>query len=59
MGVSMWINEKKKESGKRILIFACETTYDRDRWIAAIDYLKTKAIYEAYSKNNKLVSFMG
>jgi len=55
----MWINEKKKESGKRILIFACETTYDRDRWIAAIDYLKTKAIYEAYSKNNKLVSFMG
>ena len=40
------------------MIFSCKKPFDRDKWIAAIDYLKTRAIYEAYSKNNRLVSFM-
>mgnify|MGYP007004933629 CR=1 FL=1 len=40
------------------MIFSCRNTFDRDKWIAAIDYLKTRAIYEAYAKNNRLVSFM-
>ena len=59
LGVSMWLNAKKKESGRRDIVFACDSSEERDKWIAAIDYLKTRAIYEAYSKNNKLVSFMG
>ena len=32
---------------------------DRDRWLAAIDFLKTKAIFDTYAKKNSLVNFMG
>ena len=47
---------RKKEAGKRDITFACNTTQDRDKWTASIDYLKTRAIYKAYAKKNKLVS---
>ena len=58
LGVSLYEDRKKTLAGKRDLIFTCHTPFDRDKWIAAIDYLKTRAIYESYSKNNRLVSFM-
>ena len=58
LGVSLHEKYKAKEAGKRDIIFTCKTEYDRDRWAAAIEYLKTRAIYEAYAKNNKLVSFI-
>ena len=58
LGVSLYEKPKQKEAGKRDIIFTCKTEYDRDRWAAAIEYLKTRAIYEAYAKNNKLVSFI-
>ena len=54
--VSVHQTLNKKEAGKRDIIFTCYSKHDRDRWIAAIDYLKTRAIYQAYAKKNKLVS---
>ena len=45
-------------TGKRHVIFTCPTAQNRDKWYAAIEYLKTKSIYDSYSKNNALVNFM-
>ena len=50
---------KKKEAGRRTLIFGCESELIRDKWLAAIDYLKTKAMFDLYQKKNSLVNFMG
>lgn len=58
LGVSLYEKQNKVQSGKRDLIFSCNNAFERDKWIAAIDYLKTRAIYETYSKSNRLVSFM-
>ena len=41
------------------MTFSCETVFIRDKWIAAIDYLKTRSIYDSYVKNNQLVNFTG
>ena len=57
--VSMRFNSKKKEMGRDTLVFGCETEFDRDRWIAAIDYLKIKAGYDNYRNKNALVNFYG
>ena len=59
ISVSVHINEKGKEAGKRDITFSCHSPQDRDRWIAAIDYLKTRSIYDAYAKKNTLVNFLG
>ena len=58
LGVSLYEQRGKEHAGKRDLIFTCKNPFERDKWIAGIDYLKTRAIYEAYQKNNRLVSFM-
>ena len=59
LGVSMHMNEKGKEAGKRDITFSCFSQESRDRWVAAIDYLKTRSIYDAYAKKNTLVNFLG
>ena len=46
-------------AGRRTIIIACKSELIRDRWLAAIEYLKTKAIFDAYAKKNTLVNFMG
>ena len=52
LGVSMHSTKWKKEAGKRDITFVCKVTEDRDKWTASIDYLKTRAIYQAYAKKN-------
>ena len=59
LGVSLHINVKGKEAGKRDITFSCKTKEARDRWVAAIDYLKTRSIYDVYAKKNALVNFLG
>ena len=56
ISVSMSIDNKKREQGKCDLIFSCDSVEARDRWMACIDYLKTKAIFDAYSKNNYFIN---
>ena len=48
LGVSLYEQRGKEHAGKRDLIFSCKNSFERDKWIAGIDYLKTRAIYEAY-----------
>lgn len=57
ISVTMYHDRKNEEKGKRDLFFACETAEIRDKWMIAIDYLKTRAIYDAYAKKNTLSNF--
>ena len=41
----------------RDVIFSADTDEIRDKWIIAIEYLKTKAIYDAYAAKNRNVGF--
>ena len=45
-----------KEMPKRDIAFSCDTEEARDKWIIAIDFLKTKAIYDEYAKKNQCVN---
>lgn len=35
-----------------------KTEQERDKWMAAIDYLKTRAIYDQYAKKNHMIHFV-
>ena len=52
LGLSMYDKNHKTKAGKRNVIFTCKNFQERDKWVATIDFLKTKAIYDAYAKNN-------
>ena len=58
ISVTMWYDRDKKEKPKRDLFFSCDTREERDKWMTAIDYLKTRAIFDAYAKKNTLVNFI-
>ena len=58
ISVTMYYDKKDEEQRKRDIFFSCDTEEARDRWMIAIDYLKTRAIYDAYAKKNTLVNFL-
>lgn len=55
----MHIDKKKKLCGRRTILIRFPSEIDRDRWMATIDYLKTRAIHNEYVKKYKLVNFLG
>ena len=57
ISVTMHYDRKGEEKGKRNVWLSCDSAEIRDKWIIAIDYLKTRAIYEAYAKKNTLANF--
>lgn len=57
IGVTMWTDKRKEEKGKRDFFFSCDDILTRDKWMIAIDFLKTKAVYDAYSRKNRDVQF--
>ena len=57
ISVTMYLDKKNEEKGKRDIFFSCDTPEMRDKWMIAIDYLKTRAIYDAYAKKNTLANF--
>ena len=57
LSVTMWTNKKGEEKGRREFFFSCENEILRDKWMIAIDYLKTKAIYDAYTSKNRNIDF--
>ena len=57
--VSLHFTRKKKEAGRRSIIFGCNSEHECDMWMAAIEFLKTKAIYDAYAKQNLFVNLSG
>lgn len=58
ISVTMYYDRKKDEKPKRDIYFSCDSAEERDKWIIAIDYLKTRAIFDAYAKKNTLVNFI-
>ena len=57
LGVTMWTDKKKEEKGRREFFFGCHNELERDKWMIAIEFLKTKAVYDAYSLKNSNVNF--
>ena len=57
LSVTMWTDKSGNEKGKREFFFSCDNEIQRDKWIIAIEYLKTKAIYDAYADKNRNVGF--
>ena len=57
LSVTMWLDKKGNEKGRREFFFSCDNEGDRDKWIIAIEYLKTKAIYDTYAGKNRNVGF--
>lgn len=58
ISVTMFMDKKGEEKPKRDFFFSCEDEATRDKWMIAIDYLKTRAIYDAYAKKNTFVNFI-
>ena len=58
ISVTMYYDRDKKEKPKRDIYFSSESREERDKWMIAIDYLKTRAIFDAYAKKNTLVNFI-
>ena len=57
LSVTMWADKNGIEHGKRDFFFSCDDEISRDKWIIAIEYLKTKAIYDAYANQNSHIGF--
>ena len=57
LSVTMWTNKKGEDKGRREFFFSCENEILRDKWMIAIDFLKTKAIYDAYTSKNRNIDF--
>ena len=53
--VSSSIDKHRKETGKSDLFFSCDSQYEQRCWMYTIDFLKTKAITDAYAKNNPIM----
>lgn len=41
----------------RDFYFACPSNYDMEDWIITIEFLRTKAVYDAYAQKNIPVQF--
>lgn len=41
----------------RDFFFSCASTYEMEDWIITLDFLKTKAVYDAYAQKNIPIEF--
>ena len=57
LSVTMWTDRDNKEKGRRDFFFSADNVLSRDKWMIAIEFLKTKAVYDAYSRKNNNVNF--
>ena len=57
LSVTMWTDKKGKEKGRREFFFSCDTENLRDKWMIAIDFLKTRATYDTYTSQNRNIAF--
>jgi len=59
LSVSMYRNRKREKCGSRSVVVSFESEPESDKWVAAIEYLKMRAILTEYAKKNSLVNFIG
>jgi len=58
ISASNWIKKRGgKDKGQRDFFYAAKTMVERDEWMAAIDFMRTKAMYEAYAVKNIPIKF--
>ena len=59
----MWFSPEGKENRQRDFFYQAtaenlsDAQVERDEWIAAIEFLRTKAIYESFTRQNVPVNF--
>lgn len=49
LSTSSWFNKNQQEEGMRDFFFACDTDLQMEDWIITIEFLRTKAVYDAYA----------
>ena len=49
LSTSCWFGKKQEENSSRDFYFACKEEHDRDKWVITIEFLRTKAVYDAYA----------
>jgi hypothetical protein len=52
LSTSSWFNKQGIEEGSRDFYFACEQSHDMEKWVITIEFLRTKAVYDAYAQKN-------
>lgn len=52
LSTSSWFNKNQQEEGMRDFFFACDTDLQMEDWIITIEFLRTKAVYDAYAQKN-------
>jgi hypothetical protein len=57
ISTSQWYDKTRQEQGMRDFYFACPSTYQMDDWMITIEFLRTKAVYDAYAQKNIPVQF--
>jgi len=57
ISTSQWFDKSQQEMGMRDFYFACPSNYDMEDWIITIEFLRTKAVYDAYAQKNIPVQF--
>ncbi len=57
LSTSSWFDKSGEEKGSRDFYFACKEEHDRDKWVITIEFLRTKAVYDAYAQKNIAVQF--
>jgi hypothetical protein len=58
ISTSNWIKKRGgRDKGQRDFFYAAKTVVERDEWMAAIDFMRTKAMYEAYAAKNIPIKF--
>ena len=57
ISTSQWIDKNGVENGMRDFFFACSSDYEMEDWLITIEFLRTKAVYDAYASKNIPIQF--
>lgn len=57
ISTTQWFNKHEEDEGRRDFFFACDNILQLEKWIITIEYLRTRSVYEAYTKKNVPVTF--
>lgn len=52
ISTSQWVKKQGQNCEMRDFFFACPSTYEMEDWIITLEFLRTKAVYDAYAQKN-------
>ena len=57
ISTTSWFNKLQQDEGQRDFFFACDNILQLEKWIITIEYLRTRAVFDAYTQKHVAVSF--